>query len=113
MTGLERIDVLVYADIDLSPIAVDEPWIGPLFNLQHGANGLRDLKIHVFPVCGGFYARQPGSPHNLQPHARSAQTDQLDTLLQDMIKKGVEEHTPKNCAVEPTTDQEAPEASTV
>ena len=101
MTGLERIDVLVYADTEMVSPSIDESWITHLFKLQHGDNGPRDLRIHTLPVLGGPYLR-PGSIYHVVAHEHSAETEQFNTFLQDMIKNGAAAHSHEEPAIEST-----------
>ena len=62
--------------------ASDAPWIAHLLEMQHGPNGLRELKITVLP--GPFMADVDPTAIYLATIAR------FDSLLQLMIKKGAE-----------------------
>ena len=62
--------------------ASDAPWIAHLLEMQHGANGLRELKITVLP--GPLMAYVDPTDNFLATVAR------FDSLLQHMIKKGAE-----------------------
>ena len=80
MTGLRSIEAFVYVWTALEMPASDDPWIAHLLEMQHGANGLRELKIRVVPgpLLGGM---------DYNPGAEIAR---FDSLLQRMIKKGAE-----------------------
>ena len=93
MHGLEQIDALVYADVEMSGTLTIELWIGSLFDLQRGANGLRDLKIHVHPVKASIVAAGPYL--FTVSHEHTAQTEQLDQSLQERVKKGIEAYSKK------------------
>ena len=87
MTGLQSVEVFVYLDDSTRLPTLGDSWIVRLFKLQHGDNGLRDLKIHVYPG--------PDAPWTLPPISRTANLQyvlQLDKLLQDEIRKGAEKN---------------------
>lgn len=91
MHGLERIDAFVYDDIAMPALSVDEPWIDCLFGLQHGNNGLRDLRINVYPITRTLM--ETGQPHFEPPLEDSPRTERLNESLQDMIKRRAETYT--------------------
>ena len=92
LTGLRSIEVFVYVWTGLPRLASDAPWIANLLEMQHGANGLRELKIRVVP--GPLVARLDLDCSRLADAAR------FESLLQHMIKKGAEtdRHTQKDIA---------------
>ena len=108
MHGLERIDALIYADVEMTGTINFELWIGSLFDLQHGANGLRDLQIRVYPIKASYVAA--GSYLFTQSHEATAQTEQIDQLLQERIKKGVEAFHKKGAGL-PLKDKQTSDAS--
>lgn len=87
MTGLQTIEVFAYLDESGRLPTLGDSWIVRLFQLQHGQNGLRDLKIRVYPG--------PDAPWMLPNGARTANhqsVTQLDALLQEKIRNGMEKH---------------------
>lgn len=64
--------------------APDSSWIARLLEMQHGTNGLRELKIKVLP---GPWLTLANPPNGFLTNV-----DQFDLLLQTMIKKGAEKH---------------------
>ena len=82
LTGLRSIEAFVYVGTTLTMPACDAPWIAHLLEMQHGANGLRELKITVLP--GPLMAYVDPTDNFLASVAR------FDSLLQHMIKKGAE-----------------------
>ena len=87
MTGLQTAEVFVYLDDSTRLPTLGDSWIVRLLKLQHGDNGLRNLKIHVFTG--------PDAPWTLPHGSRSANLTlvmQLDKLLQDEIRKGAEKN---------------------
>ncbi len=63
--------------------ATNAPWIAHLLEMQHGTNGLREIKINVLP--GPWMTSNP-------PDSFLANAARLDSLLQNMIKKGAENY---------------------
>lgn len=85
LTGLQSIEVFVYVWTGLprlARLASDAPWIAHLLAMQHGANGLRELKIRVVPG--------PLVAHLECLDGRDEDTVRFVSLLQHMIKKGAE-----------------------
>ena len=62
--------------------ASDAPWVAHLLEMQHGANGLRELKITVLPG--------PLMAYFIPTDVFHATVARFDSLLQHMIKKGAE-----------------------
>lgn len=50
MTGLESVKMFVCLNRHMRVPLLDDECLSRLFNLQHGPNGLRDLKIDI-DVC--------------------------------------------------------------
>ena len=90
MKNLQRIEVLVYANVEMAAISPHEPWLSRLFALQRGPNGLRDLRIQVHPI------HEYGMPLQALSQESTAQTKRTDEQLQEMIKKGVERYSQKD-----------------
>ena len=109
MHGLEHIDVFIYADVEMPSSSISESWFTSLFNLQQGANGLRDLKIHVYPVTA--YHVVAGSQPLIQPHESTPQTEHLDKTLQERIKKGIEAYSEKDTTTVPAALVASPKTS--
>ena len=83
MTGRPTIQVFAYLDDSGRLPTLGDSWIVRLFQLQHGQNGLRDLKIRLFPGPDAPWMLPNGArPPNLQS------VTQLDALLQEKIRKG-------------------------
>ena len=97
MTGLQTIEVFAYLDDSGRLPTLGDSWIVRLFQLQHGQNGLRDLKIRLYPgQADGPWMPLPNGtrPPNLQS------VMQLDELLQEKIRKGTKNCTPSSPPVE-------------
>ena len=93
LTGLRSIEAFVYVGTALTMPASDAPWIVHLLEMQHGANGLRELKIRVLPG--------PLLAHVVPTDSFLATVARFDSLLQHMIEKGAETtntHTQKDIA---------------
>jgi hypothetical protein len=91
MTGLQTVEMFIYLDDTTRLPNLGDPWIVRLFKLQHGDNGLRELKIHMYP--------RPDTPWTIPHGIRSTNLTlvmQLDKLLQDEIRKGAEKNLWKN-----------------
>ena len=82
LTGLRSVEAFIYVGMSMTMPASDAPWIARLLEMQHGPNGLRELKITVLP--GPFMADVNPTAIYLATVAR------FDSLLQHMIKKGAE-----------------------
>ena len=95
MTGLQTIEVFAYLDEMGRLPTLGDSWIVRLFLLQHGQNGLRDLKIRLYAG--------PDAPWMLPNGPRTATHQsvmQLDALLQEKIRKGTEKHSSRSSQVE-------------
>ena len=93
MTGLRTIEVFAYLDEAGRLPTLGDSWIVRLFQLQHGQNGLRDLKIRVYPGPDGPWMLPNGA-------ANHPSVTQLDALLQEKIRKGTEKHLRRSCQAE-------------
>ena len=82
LTGLRSIEAFIYVGTELTMPASDAPWIFHLLEMQHGANGLRELNIRVLPG--------PLSAHADPTDTFLATVARFDSLLQHMVKKGAE-----------------------
>ena len=97
MTGLQTIEVFAYLDDSGRLPTLGDSWVVRLFQLQHGQNGLRDLKIRLYPgQADGPWMPLPNGtrPPNLQS------VMQLDALLQEKIRKGTKNCLPSSPPVE-------------
>ena len=95
MTGLQTIEVFAYLDETGRLPTLGDSWIVRLFLLQHGQNGLRDLKIRLYAG--------PDAPWMLPNGPRMAthqSVTQLDALLQEKIRKGTEMHSSRSSQAE-------------
>ena len=95
MTGLQTIEIFAYLDETGRLPTLGDSWIVRLFLLQHGQNGLRDLRIRLYAG--------PDPPWMLPNGPRTAthqSVTQLDTLLQEKIRKGAEKHSSQSSQVE-------------
>ena len=95
MTGLQTIEVFAYLDESGRLPTLGDSWVVRLFQLQHGQNGLRDLKIRLYPG--------PDAPWMLPNATRTANHQsvaQLDALLQEKIRKGTEKCLPPSSPAE-------------
>ncbi len=95
MTGLQTIEVFAYLDESGRLPTLGDSWVVRLFQLQHGQNGLRDLKIRLYPG--------PDAPWMLPNGARTANhqsVTQLDALLQEKIRKGTKKCLPPSSPAE-------------
>lgn len=84
LKGLRTIEAFIYLGITSTIPALDAPWIERLFEMQYGANGMRELKINVLP--------DPWMTLTNPPDSFLANAARLDSLLQGMIKKGAEDY---------------------
>ena len=87
-------------------MSLEESWVTSLLNLQHGPNGLRDLRIHTNAIAVDYMP--PGSLHTALPHPSTAESDQLDRLLQDKVKEGAEAIARNQTADEPMNEKKSP-----
>ncbi len=98
MTGLESVEVFVYLEPRMRVPSTEEEWVSRIFSLQHGPNGLRDLKIQVIydrstgipplPGAGWIF---PAAPLTGTPQAPT-DMERLELRLQEMVRKGAESH---------------------
>ena len=84
LKGLRTIEAFIYLGGTFTIPAPNAPWITTLLDMQSGTNGLRELKINVLP---GPWISSTNPPVGLLADAA-----RLDSLLQSMIKKGVENY---------------------
>lgn len=83
LKGLRKIEAFIYLGGTFTMPATNAPWIAHLLEMQHGTNGLREIKINVLP--GPWMTSNP-------PDSFLANAARLDSLLQNMIKKGAENY---------------------
>lgn len=101
MTGLESVEVFIYLEQRMRVPSTDDEWVSRLFRLQHGPNGLRELKIHVIydrltgipplPGPGWIFPTAPPTGTLQAP----TQMERLEVNLQEMIRRGAESHVGK------------------
>ncbi len=84
LIGLRTIEAFIYLGGTFTMPTPNAPWIARLLELQHGKNGLREIKIKVLP--GPWMAL--ANP----PDGFLANVARFDSLLQTMVKKGAENH---------------------
>lgn len=89
MTGLRTVELFLYLEFYRTRLpTLGDPWITRLFSLQTDQNGLRDLKIHVYPndeIPLGMY----GSSYS-DENMELAKT--FDAGLQKRVKEGIEKY---------------------
>ena len=86
MKGLRTIEVFIYLRTEMRGLHMDDPWIVRLLKLQQGANGLRDMRIRVYPGachCGPIHAIEENCP----PRRWASE---LEAWLQEGTERGVE-----------------------
>jgi hypothetical protein len=85
MTGLRIVELFMYSDFYHTRLpTLGDSWIARLFSLQVDKNGLRDLRIHVFP-------REDPALRVQYAHNREI-ASKLDKSLQERIRSGVEKY---------------------
>ena len=87
MTGLQTIEVYAYLDETGHLPTLSDAWIIRLFKLQHGQNGLRNLKIQIYAGPDPPWIVTNGS---VTVNRQSVL--QLDAALQERIRKGAQMH---------------------
>ena len=95
MTGLQTIEVFAYLDDSGRLPTLGDAWIVRLFQLQHGQNGLRDLKIQLYPGPDAPWML----PNGARPPTHQSVTH-LDALLQEKIRKGTKKCLPPSSPAE-------------
>ena len=97
MTGLEIVKVYIFLEKKHQMPFMGDAWIARLFDLQIGPNGLRKMKIHLSPK-----APQIDSSSS-EEGAYTRKVQRLDELLQQRLKKGIENYAATQRAPLPRT----------
>lgn len=84
LTGLRSIEAFIYLGGTFTIPTRNTPWVDQLFEMQHGTNGLRELKINVLPG--------PWMAFTNPPDGFIANVARFDSLLQNMIRKGAKKN---------------------
>lgn len=84
LTGLRSIEAFIYLGGTFTIPTPNTPWAAQLLEMQHGANGLRELKINVL--------HGPWMAFTNPPDGFVANVARFDLMLQNMIRKGAKKN---------------------